>query len=136
MLHGIRPPGKWNEAFVNKITSTWPEALKYVKDFHRLQCVYSVLGFFYEPSLSFCDVRWNAVMTCLYHCISTWNKCKIKIELSCLNINAQNQVSQLSYSKYMENRAVLEPIDKQILLLEYSSPSHTGGILMSFLDHN
>ena len=35
----------------------------------------------------------------------------------------------------MENHAVLEPIDKHILLLEYSSPSHTVGILMSFLDH-
>ena len=33
MSHGIRPPGKGNEAFVNKITFTWPEALKYVKIF-------------------------------------------------------------------------------------------------------
>ena len=24
-------PGKWNEAFVNKITFTWPGALKYVR---------------------------------------------------------------------------------------------------------
>ena len=33
MSHGIRPPGKWNEAFVNKITFTRPEALKYGKSF-------------------------------------------------------------------------------------------------------
>ena len=61
---------------------------------------------------------------------------EIQIEFRCLNFNAQNQVSQLSYGKYMENHAVLEPIDKHILLLEYSSPFRTGGILMSFLDHN
>ena len=33
MSHGIRPSGKWNEPFVNKITFTRPEALKYVKSF-------------------------------------------------------------------------------------------------------
>ena len=109
MSHGIRPPAKWNEAFVNKMTFTWPEALKYVKIF-RLQGVYGVLGIFNEPSLSFCDVTWHAAMACLYYCTSTRNKCKIQIEFRCLNLNAQNQVSQLSYGKYIENQAVLEPI--------------------------
>ena len=33
MSHGIRPPGKWNKAFVNEKTFTWPEVLKYVKIF-------------------------------------------------------------------------------------------------------
>ena len=75
-------------------------------------------------------------MACIYHCISTRNKCKIEIEFRCLNPNAQKQVSQLSYGKYMESHSVLEPIDRHILLLEYSSPSHTGGILMTFFDHN
>ena len=134
MSHGIRPPGKWNEAFVDKITFTWPEALKYVKIFtsRRLWCI----GVLLWTIFILCDVRWNAAMACLYHCISTCNKCKIQIEFRCLNLKAQNQVDQLSYGKYMENHAVLEPIDKHILLLEYSSPSHTEGILMSFSDHN
>ena len=77
----------------------------------------------------------NAAMTCLYHYISTTNKCKIEIEFRCLNLYAQNQVSQLLYGKYVENHEVLEPNDKHMLQLEYSSPSHTGKILMSFLDH-
>ena len=79
--------------------------VKVCQDIHRLQGVYGVLGFFYEPSLSFCDVRWNAAMACLYHCISTRNKCKIQIESCCLNLNAQNQVSQLSYSIYIHGKS-------------------------------
>ena len=38
------------------------------------------------------------------------------------------------YGKYMENHAMLEPNDKHILFLEYSSSS--GEILLSFLDRN
>ena len=33
MSHGIRPPGKWNEACVNMKTFTSPEALKADKIF-------------------------------------------------------------------------------------------------------
>ena len=33
MLHGIRPPGKWNETFVDMRTFTTPDALKAVKLF-------------------------------------------------------------------------------------------------------
>ena len=33
MSQGIRPPGKWNEAFVNMRSFTSPEALKYIKIF-------------------------------------------------------------------------------------------------------
>ena len=62
MSYGIRPPGKWNEAFVNKITFKWSESLKYV---NITKGVYGVLGFFNEPFLSFCDVRWNAAMACI-----------------------------------------------------------------------
>ena len=78
----------------------------------------------------------NAAMTYLYHCISTRNKCKIQIKFRCLNLNTKNQVPYTLYGKYMENHAVFEPIGKHILLPEYSSPSHAGEILMSFLDHN
>ena len=33
MSHGIRPPGKWNEAYVDMRTFPSPEALKAVKNF-------------------------------------------------------------------------------------------------------
>ena len=56
--HGIRPPGRWNKAFVNKITFTWPVVLKYVKIFTDFKA-YMV----YRGSLSLCDVRQQPV-TC------------------------------------------------------------------------
>ena len=34
-------------------------------------------------------------MKCLYHCISTRNKCNIQIEFRCLKLNTQNQVSYI-----------------------------------------
>ena len=37
MPHGIRPPGKWNEAYVNMTTFTSPEALKAVMIFTDLK---------------------------------------------------------------------------------------------------
>ena len=45
MLHGIRPPGKWNEAFVDMRTFTTPDALKAVKLFtdFKASMVYGVL---------------------------------------------------------------------------------------------
>ena len=52
MSHGTRPPRKWNEASVNKIINDYVTgSVKVCQDFHRLQGVYGVLGFFYEPSL-------------------------------------------------------------------------------------
>ena len=51
MSHGIRPLGKWNEAFVDKITFTWPEALKYIKIFTD-----------FKASM----VYWGSFMTHLY----------------------------------------------------------------------
>ena len=57
MSHGIRPPGKWNEAFVNMKTFASPEALKADKIFTDFEA--SMVGFFYEPSLSFCNVIQN-----------------------------------------------------------------------------
>ena len=76
-------------------------------------------------------------MKCLYHCISTTNKCNIQIEFCYLNLNAQNQLSLLLYSKYMENHTMIESIDKHILFQEYLSPSFDAEeILMSYLDHN
>ena len=45
MSHGIRPPGKWNEACVNMKTFTLPEALKadkIITDF-KASMVYGVL---------------------------------------------------------------------------------------------
>ena len=114
MSHGIRPPGKWNEACVNKKTFTSPEVLKADKIF-RLQGVYGIgsayiIAYLPEINIPFKSnsVAWNST-----HRI----KCSI-------------------YDKYMQNHAMLEPIDKHILLLEYSSPSHTEEILMSFLDYN
>ena len=74
-------------------------------------------------------------MKCPYHCFSTRNKSKIKIDFRCLNLNAQHRVPLL-YDEYMENHAMLELSDKHVLFLEYSSPSHTGEILLPFLDHN
>ena len=56
MLHGIRPPGKWNEACVNMKTFTSSEALKADKIFTDFKGS-MVYGFFYEPSLSLCNVR-------------------------------------------------------------------------------
>ena len=54
----------------------------------------------------------------------------VKFKSICLNLNAQNQVSLLLNDKCLENHAMLEPIDRHILFLEYSSPSsHTGEIL-------
>ena len=54
MSHGIRPPGKWNEAYVNMKTFTSPEALKADKIFTEFKAsmVYGV-----PPSLSLCNVR-------------------------------------------------------------------------------
>ena len=43
MSHGIRPPGKWNEACVNMKTFTSPEALKADKIFFNVSMVYGVL---------------------------------------------------------------------------------------------
>ena len=45
MSHGIRPPGKWNEAYVNMRTFSSPQALKAVKNFpdFRDSMVYGVL---------------------------------------------------------------------------------------------
>ena len=45
MWHGIKPPGKWNEAFFNMRTFTSPEALKSVKIFTDIKAsmVYVVL---------------------------------------------------------------------------------------------
>ena len=45
MSHGIRPPGKWNESYVNMRTFTAPEALKAVKIFtdFKASMVYDVL---------------------------------------------------------------------------------------------
>ena len=45
MSHGIRPPGKWNEACVNMKTFTLPEALKADKIFtdFKASMVYGVL---------------------------------------------------------------------------------------------
>ena len=54
MSHGIKPPGKWNEASVNMKTFTSPEVLKADKIFTDFK---ASMGFFYEPSLSFCNVR-------------------------------------------------------------------------------
>ena len=45
MSHGIRPPGKWNEACVNIKTFMSPEALK-ADEIFRLQGVYGVWGSF------------------------------------------------------------------------------------------
>ena len=44
--HGIRPPGKWNEAFVNMKAFTSPEALKAGKIFtdFKASMVYEVLS--------------------------------------------------------------------------------------------
>ena len=98
MSHGIRPPGKWNEACVNMKTFTSPEALKADKIFtdFKASMVYGFqMGFFYEPSLSLCNVGQNWAMKSLYRCISTRNKCKIQIEFRCLKLNTQNQVSYI-----------------------------------------
>ena len=46
MSHGIRPPGKWNEAFSNKKTFTWPEALKYVMIFTDSKASMVYWGYF------------------------------------------------------------------------------------------
>ena len=45
MSHGIRPPGKWNEAYVNMGRLTSTEALKAVKIFtdFKASMVYMVL---------------------------------------------------------------------------------------------
>ena len=45
MSHGIRPPGKWNESYVNMKTFTSPEALKADKIFtdFKVSVVYGVL---------------------------------------------------------------------------------------------
>ena len=45
MSHGIRPPGKWNEAYVSMRTFRSPEALKAVKIFTDFKAfmVYGVL---------------------------------------------------------------------------------------------
>ena len=45
MSHGIRPTGKWNEAYVDMRTLTSPEALKAVKIFmdFKESMVYGVL---------------------------------------------------------------------------------------------
>ena len=92
MSYGIRPPGKLNEAYVNMKTFTSPEVLKSVKIFTDFKAS-MVYAFFCESALSFCDVKWNAVMAYLYHSISSINKYKIQINFRCLNLNAQNQVS-------------------------------------------
>ena len=52
MSHGIRPPGKWNEACVNMKSFTSPEALKADKIF-SLQGVYGL---------------WDSFMNHLYLC--------------------------------------------------------------------
>ena len=54
MSHGIRPPGKWNEACVNMKKFTSPEALQ--ADFHRRQDVYGVWGSLLNIFI-FCNVR-------------------------------------------------------------------------------
>ena len=48
MSQGIKAPGTWNEAFVNKITLTRPEALKYVKSFTD-----------FKASMVYCDSFMN-----------------------------------------------------------------------------
>ena len=61
MSHGIRPPGKWNEACLNMKNFTSPEALKADKIFtdFKASMVYGVLVSFYEPSLFVCNVIKN-----------------------------------------------------------------------------
>ena len=55
MSHGIRPPGKWNEACVNMKTFTSPEALKADKIFtdFKASMVYT----------------WGSFMNHLYLCV-------------------------------------------------------------------
>ena len=56
MSHGIRPPGKWNEACVNMKTFTSPEALKAYKIFTDFKAS-MVYGFFlWTIFISFCNV--------------------------------------------------------------------------------
>ena len=52
MSHGIRPPGKLNEACINMKTFTSQEALKADKIFTDVKAS-MVYGVLYEPSLSF-----------------------------------------------------------------------------------
>ena len=60
----------------------------------------------------------------------------VKFKLNSVVWTPQNQVSWLLRGKYMENHMQrLNPL-AYILLLEYSSPSHIGEILMSFLDND
>ena len=55
MSYGIRPPGKWNEVYVNMRTFTSPEGLRAIKIF-RLQGVYGV-WFFYERFIMWDKVK-------------------------------------------------------------------------------
>ena len=108
-----------------------PEALTAVKFFtdFKTSMVYGVLLwtiFIFKMGL------WSAyIIACLPQ-----TNAKFKSN-SNVWTSTQNQVSFLLTGKYMANHAaILEPIDKHMLFLLYSSPSHTGEILLSFLDHN
>ena len=87
MSHGIRPPGKWNEAFVNKITFTWLEALKFVKICTDLKASMVYWGSFMNHLyLLWCKMKchYGVPMSLqIYH-----KKCKIQIEFRGLNLNA------------------------------------------------